>query len=270
MNLKFLSRIAGYTLGGCSMLYVLKNDKFVVFNSWNHESEPSKQKFDYNWDFRGSNSTDNPIEKKKPTAVRHIILIRHGQYNLKGLQDKDRILTELGRQQAKLTGERLNDLQIPFSDVYISTMARAQETGRIILQELKNRENLNIINDSLIEEGSPIPPEPQVGHWRAQVSFFQDGARIEAGFREHFHRADPSQKTDSYTLLVCHANVIRYFVCRALQVRDHIFTVIYKWFLIKFFPVASRELAPDFVEKLVNHLDFNTAIGESYLAITRR
>lgn len=44
-----------------------------------------------------------------------------------------------------------------------------------------------------------------------------DGARIEAGFREHFHRAEVSQKNDSYTLLVCHANVIRYFVCRALQ-----------------------------------------------------
>lgn len=47
--------------------------------------------------------------------------------------------------------------------------------------------------------------------------FFQDGARIEAGFRKYFHRAEPSQELDSYTLLVCHANVIRYFVCRALQ-----------------------------------------------------
>lgn len=47
--------------------------------------------------------------------------------------------------------------------------------------------------------------------------FFQDGARIEAGFRKHFHRADVTQKEDSYTLIVCHANVIRYFVCRALQ-----------------------------------------------------
>lgn len=44
--------------------------------------------------------------------------------------------------------------------------------------------------------------------------FFQDGARIEAGFRKHFHRAEPEQEKDSYTLIVCHANVIRYFVCR--------------------------------------------------------
>lgn len=47
--------------------------------------------------------------------------------------------------------------------------------------------------------------------------FYQDGARIEAAFRKYFFRAEPEQQIDSYTLLVCHANVIRYFVCRALQ-----------------------------------------------------
>ena len=47
--------------------------------------------------------------------------------------------------------------------------------------------------------------------------FFQDGARIEAAFRKYFHRADATQEKDSYELLVCHANVIRYFVCRILQ-----------------------------------------------------
>ena len=44
--------------------------------------------------------------------------------------------------------------------------------------------------------------------------FFQDGARIEAAFRHFFHRASPDQKEDSTEVIVCHANVIRYFVCR--------------------------------------------------------
>lgn len=44
--------------------------------------------------------------------------------------------------------------------------------------------------------------------------FFTDGARIEAAFRKYFHRAPPEQKEDSTEVLVCHANVIRYFVCR--------------------------------------------------------
>lgn len=47
--------------------------------------------------------------------------------------------------------------------------------------------------------------------------FYEEGARIEAGFRRYIHRADPSEKQDSVNVLVCHGNVIRYFVCRALQ-----------------------------------------------------
>ena len=34
---------------------------------------------------------------------------------------------------------------------------------------------------------------------------------------QYFHRAEPSQSEDSYEIVVCHANVIRYFICRALQ-----------------------------------------------------
>jgi len=37
---------------------------------------------------------------------------------------------------------------------------------------------------------------------------------MEAAFRKYIHRADPSQKKHSYELIVCHANLIRYFVCR--------------------------------------------------------
>ena len=44
--------------------------------------------------------------------------------------------------------------------------------------------------------------------------FFQDGARIESAFRKYFYRAAPEQTEDSYEIIVCHANVIRYFVCR--------------------------------------------------------
>ena len=67
------------------------------------------------------------------------------------------------------------------------------------------------------------------GHWKKIVSvfvstikhhfgvvqqFFQDGPRIEAAFRKHIHRADTDQVGDSVEIYVCHANVIRYFVCR--------------------------------------------------------
>ncbi len=34
-------------------------------------------------------------------------MVRHGQYNLEGKEDKDRYLTDLGRKQAEQTGQRL-------------------------------------------------------------------------------------------------------------------------------------------------------------------
>jgi len=39
----------------------------------------------------------------KTVLFRHIILIRHGQYNLNGNGDKEKYLTELGREQ--VTGD---------------------------------------------------------------------------------------------------------------------------------------------------------------------
>lgn len=114
------------------------------------------------------NEHNEKLEKYKPKATRHLILIRHGQYNLDGETDKERILTELGREQAKFSGKRLNDLQLPINQFVISTMTRAQETGKIILSQLDDIKGIEIKNDSLIEEGAPIPPEPKVGHWRPQ------------------------------------------------------------------------------------------------------
>jgi len=230
------SAIGASSLGGISLYYLFNRDESnlkQVHNSWTTNFKPSVE-WDSNWDHRASSSIVKPLskdptpekenayneklEKHRSKATRHIILIRHGQYNLQGLTDKERILTDLGRQQAKISGQRLAELKIPINEVVISTMTRAQETGKIILDQLSKLESIAVKNDSLIEEGAPIPPEPKVGHWRPeQAQFFQDGSRIEAGFRAHFHRAGPAQEKESYTLLVCHANVIRYFVCRALQ-----------------------------------------------------
>jgi serine/threonine-protein phosphatase PGAM5 len=68
--------------------------------------------------------------------------------------------------------------------------------------------------------------------------FFEEGSRIEAGFRRYIHREEvqssdeeekkkkktdtavetpPSSAPATIDILVCHGNVIRYFLCRALQ-----------------------------------------------------
>ena len=99
----------------------------------------------------------------------------------------------------------------------MSTMTRATETAQIILKHFPNMENKSC---DLIREGAPCEPVPNVlaGIWDPDPhQFFEEGARIEAGFRKHIHRADASQDKNSVDVLVCHGNVIRYFVCRALQ-----------------------------------------------------
>lgn len=44
---------------------------------------------------------ENELEKQRPTATRHLLLIRHGQYNLDGKEDSERYLTKLGNLKYK-------------------------------------------------------------------------------------------------------------------------------------------------------------------------
>ncbi|PIC45350.1 hypothetical protein B9Z55_005402 [Caenorhabditis nigoni] len=183
--------------------------------------------WDKNWDFRDPTSLVDKskwekadevgkkklIEECKATASRNIFLIRHGQYHL---DREQKHLTELGREQAELLGKRLANSDIKFTNMTMSTMTRATETANIILKHLPG--DLPKSSSSLIEEGPPYPPVPDHKTWRPlDPEFYTEAARIESAFRKLIHRAPPSQKEDSYELIVCHANVIRYFICRALQ-----------------------------------------------------
>lgn len=66
-------------------------------------------------------------------------------------------------------GLRLKELDFPYTAFIKSTMMRAQETGEIILQALKEKSIPRISDCSLLEEGAPIPPEPPVGHWKPEA-----------------------------------------------------------------------------------------------------
>uniref|UniRef100_K7F2P0 Serine/threonine-protein phosphatase PGAM5, mitochondrial n=2 Tax=Pelodiscus sinensis TaxID=13735 RepID=K7F2P0_PELSI len=163
----------------------------------------------------GEEELASRLDHCKAKATRHIFLIRHSQYNLDGRIDKDRTLTELGREQAELTGRRLASLGLKFDTIIHSSMTRATETTNIISKHLPG---VKKISTDLLREGAPIEPDPPVSHWKPEaVQYYEDGARIEAAFRNYIHRADAKQEEDSYEIFVCHANVIRYIVCRALQ-----------------------------------------------------
>lgn len=195
-----------------------------------HTPAPTGHSWDFNWDKRDPSALSNGKKKEtatedpsseqdngKPKATRNILLIRHSQYNLSGNSDKERILTPLGREQAELTGQRLAALGLKYDILIHSSMARATETANIISKHLPGP-GVELLSCDLLREGAPIEPVPPVTHWKPDaVQYHEDGARIEAAFRRYIHRADPKQKEDSFEIIVCHANVIRYFVCRALQ-----------------------------------------------------
>ncbi|KAL1467007.1 hypothetical protein MTO96_005873 [Rhipicephalus appendiculatus] len=226
-----IAKAAGFLCGSVASLamYRERAKRNEVRSFWTTDLQPSSQ-WDFNWDRLEPKYCARPpldssegerrrfeedVEKAKSTATRYLYLIRHGDFNLYEHSDSARTLTALGRRQANLTGSRLQQLGIPFCQLTHSTMTRAAETAEIIHQHLPH---LPLYQCELIREGEPIPPEPQYGIWKPQSKFLTDGARIEAGFRKFFHRALPHQKQDSHEIIVCHANVIRYCICRALQI----------------------------------------------------
>lgn len=101
---------------------------------------------------------------------------------MQGDDDLGHKLTPLGKLQAKQTGKRLDELKIPIDLMYVSTMTRAQETAKIILEQLPKSHLIPVKHDDMIREGAPICPSPEVVYWSPEPhEFFQEGAVIEAG-----------------------------------------------------------------------------------------
>lgn len=216
--------------------------------------------WDYNWDGRQTPNTtleslstvDGMMDSRRRGTTRHILLIRHGQYDETYKADALRHLTPLGRRQAELTGLRLSlwakgglggmpheqwAAPCHFVALHVSDMTRAKETAALIAKHLPH---VSLSNpDPLLNEALPspmIPIRPDVPNAEAEIDANHD--RIEQAFRKYFHRApavedDTNDDNDEdidgtdnddedalkheYEIIVGHGNVIRYFVCRALQ-----------------------------------------------------
>ncbi|TNN13302.1 Serine/threonine-protein phosphatase PGAM5 isoform 2 [Schistosoma japonicum] len=176
----------------------------------------------WDWDWDGKHSSYYTSDSSaqgvkvipKPKCTRHLLFIRHGQYHY-AKDDADCHLTGLGRQQLNCTGLRLRELNFPYKKVYYSTMTRAVESAELVLNHLPN---VQAEPADILREGAPYVLEPPLAFYQpTQKDLEEDGSRIESAFQKFVHRADLDQETDTYEVFVCHANVIRYFVCRALQ-----------------------------------------------------
>lgn len=205
--------------------------------------------WDINWDNKKPPSTGNEDEDRqrmkkirKEGVTRHIILVRHGQYDETEKDDAKRLLTELGRKQADLTGRRLKEMMDGSSKefgpcrikvVRVSNLARAKETADIIASHLPGVEYAQPDHD--LNEGRPSHNLPGGRVSDSTIQKTDDHhQRIERAFNKYFQRAPlpasmlqesedggSEEKGDEvkheFEIVVCHANVIRYFFCRALQ-----------------------------------------------------
>jgi 2,3-bisphosphoglycerate-dependent phosphoglycerate mutase len=86
---------------------------------------------------------------------RLLVLVRHGQseWNLKNLFTgwKDPGLTELGVKEARTAGERLTAKGLTFDVAFTSALVRAQETLRLMLEEI-GEPGLETLRDEALNE----------------------------------------------------------------------------------------------------------------------
>lgn len=154
---------------------------------------------------------------RDPTAVMHLLFVRHGQYFTK---TKEQELTPLGRDQAKAAGRYLGALckrlNVPIDRSYSSSMNRAKETQRIALQNLPNDiPKPDTHEERGFNECCPQMPDPAIpGYFPSERSILKGKTVLDRAFKENFLRASDGEELEVYFV---HANVIRYFMLKLLQ-----------------------------------------------------
>lgn len=146
-------------------------------------------------------------------AVRILYLIRHGQHDLDNPTGSELggNLTALGRKQAEFTAKMLKTK--PVSSIHASSLNRADETARIVSKQVTG---ISVQQTDLLWECMPaMTPKLQVempNYTSLQVS--QDKQRADVAFRKYFKIA---KRTDRHDVIICHGNLIRYFVTIILK-----------------------------------------------------
>lgn len=154
--------------------------------------------------------------------MKTIYLVRHGESegNIgKVLQGADAVLTEKGREQARVVAIRCASL--PVDTLISSTMVRAQETAQSISEATGLKAELS---DLFVERGrpssivgkSPLDPGALLTDAAWNLSTFDEGPKVEDGecFLELKERAERAlqfltQHTSDSILVVSHGVFIR-------------------------------------------------------------
>lgn len=147
-------------------------------------------------------------------AAREIVLVRHGNYTPDASVD-ERIgppLSPIGVAQARLAGARLHGELSQPDALHVSPMQRARDTAAAIGAEFPGHA-FDVIDD--LAECTPPTRRAEIMAKEKPEDAAACKARLDRVFATYFRPAQGTARTD---LFVCHGNVIRYLVTRALGV----------------------------------------------------
>lgn len=146
-------------------------------------------------------------------AARVIVLVRHGNYlpDAKADPALGPHLSALGVEQARLAGPRLARLG-HFDALYVSPLQRARDTASAMQKDFPGQ-GFTVLPD--LEECTPPTRVERIMAGEKQADLEACRAQLERVFAAHFLPAAGQPRQELY---VCHGNVIRYLVTRALGV----------------------------------------------------
>ncbi len=184
---------------------------------------------------------------KPGTGIHYVYLIRHGIYDRDTTTTDDVTgngLNALGHEQARLVGARLAALPLRPDAFVSSTLRRARETaddmGRVM--------RMTPDRDSLIQECTPTSERADLMRSQTTAEIARCDSNLTAAWAKYFV-ATPDR--DRHDVLVCHGNVIRWMVSRALNADTK------RWHLMDIGNASLTVLAvrPDGSTRLVMYSD---------------
>jgi serine/threonine-protein phosphatase PGAM5 len=153
---------------------------------------------------------DGPV--KVGAGIHYVILVRHGMYDRDSTRDEiaGNGLNALGHEQARLAGARIASLPVQIASLVTSDYLRARETAEDMGKVMKRKP----VVDTLIHECTPTSDRPDLMRSHTPDEIAAADSNLARAWARYIV---PTPAADRHDVLVCHGNVIRWFVARTVS-----------------------------------------------------
>jgi serine/threonine-protein phosphatase PGAM5 len=160
----------------------------------------------------GGHPGAQPVDFKQPTGVHYLYLVRHGIYDRDSTATDDRVANGLnaqGHEQARLVAARLAGLPVKFDHLVSSEFLRAAQTADDIGRVIK----MTPTRDGALNECTPTSSNAKLMANEKPADVAACDSSRAVAWQRYF---TPTPERDTYDLLVCHGNGIRWILMRAV------------------------------------------------------